>query len=368
MENKHITINVTKLEQTKWNVYIGKINAYKLYEMAKADIMSINDSFQGYDGIQRELKSERVLDIKNYLQSSDATFPNSIILNLDKNYLVNENENQITVEVNKNTFSILDGQHRLSGFSDDTETNFELSISIFIGLEIFEQQRIFNTINTEQEKVNNSQSFYIEMNDKINTPRKFAAEIANIFATDVISPWYQKIKLLGKKDELSPDGRISLDTFSRPIVDSIYKDKYFYQLREYLIQNDNKVESLILSDIVKYKSFLWEYYINQDIQTMYKIYCNYFNALKETFPNDWSNPNSILTKTTGYNAFMSLFRDLILIGLNNLDVSEDYFIKKLNVLKDMDGKFNSSEFAASGAQSSSKLYQILRDKVINLFN
>ena len=367
MNNKH-TIKVTKLKQSKWNIFVGKINAYKLYEMAKADIMSINNSTQGYDGIQRELKPERVLDIKNYLQSSDATFPNSIILNLDKKYLIDENEDEIIVTINKNTFSILDGQHRLSGFSDDVETNFELNISIFIGLEIFDQQRIFNTINTEQEKVNNSQSFYIEMNDNINTPRKFAAEIANIFATDVTSPWYQKIKLLGKKDELSPDGRISLDTFTRPIVDSIYKDKYFYQLREYLMKNDNKIESLVNLEMEKGRSFLWEYYINQDKETMYKIYYNYFNAIKNTLPNDWSNPNSILTKTTGYNAFMSLFKDLILIGLDNLDVSEEFFIKKLNILNDMDGKFNSNEFAASGAQSSAKLYQILKNKVINLFN
>lgn len=363
-----IKINVIKLKQSKWTMYIGKINAYTLYKMSKADIMSITDNGEGYSGIQRELNKNRISEIKDYLESDDATFPNSIILNLNKKYLVNESDYELTIKVSENTFSIIDGQHRLSGFENEVDSVFELNISIFIGLETNDEQRIFNTINTEHTKVSPSHSFYTEINDSIDTPRKFAAKVSSIFATDITSPWYQRIKLLGKKDDLSTEGRISLDTFAVPIVDSIYKDKYFYKIRNFLMKNNNNLKLLNESKLSQHKSYLWEFYIKNDVVTFYKIYSNYFNSIKKTLPNDWENPNSILTKTTGYNAFLKLFKDLIIIGLENRDVSEEFFTKKLEVLKDMDGTFNSKIYAASGGHSSSVLYEKIRDKVITLFN
>lgn len=361
-------IKILKLKQAKWEIYVGKINAYALYRMSKADIMSIDEEGEGYEGIQRELNKERVSGIKDYLESIDATFPNSIILNVDRKYVANKSDDLLDILITPETFSIIDGQHRLSGFEGEEELPFDLNVSIFIGLTRTQQQRIFNTINKEHTKVNGSQSFYTEINDDYLTPRKFAAEISSLFATDATSPWYQKIKLLGKKDELSIDGRISLDTFASPLVSNIYNDKHFFKIRNYLMENENKPLLLDSSSLSKYKSFFWEYYVKQDINTMYKIYYNFFNAIRKTLPNDWENTNSMLTKTTGYNAFIRLFKDLAIVGLREGDLSEEFFLNKLKVLKDMDGKFNSKEFASSGAQSSSKLYELIRDKVITLFN
>jgi len=189
-----------------------------------------------------------------------------------------------------------------------------------------------------------------------------------LFATDVTSPWYKKIKLLGKKDELSEEGIISLDAFSSPLISLIYNDKYFFKIRNFLMENNNNLELLNSSSLEKHKSIFWELYIKQDIKTMYKIYYNYFNAIKKTLPNDWGNSSSILTKTTGYNAFLRLFKDLSILGLDKGDLSEEYFFSKLNVLNNMDGRFNSNEFASSGDQSSAKLYEIIKKKVITLFN
>jgi len=104
------TINVLKLRQSKWDIYIGKINAKDLYRMSRADIMSINETGKGYDGVQRELDKSRVSSIEDYLESLDATFPNSIILNIDKKYVIDRNDNMLEIEVTPNTFSIIDGQ------------------------------------------------------------------------------------------------------------------------------------------------------------------------------------------------------------------------------------------------------------------
>ena len=48
--------------------------------------------------------------------------------------------------------------------------------------------------------------------------------------------------------------------------------------------------------------------------------------------------------------------------------NKDENLEKLNVLNNMDGRFNSNEFASSGDQSSAKLYEIIKKKVITLFN
>lgn len=363
-----IKINTIKLEQSKWTLYIGKINAYSLYKMSKSDIMSINSNQRGYSGTQRELNKSRIVEIKEYLESFDATFPNSVILNLNKKSLVSNTDNELNVIVSDDTFSIIDGQHRLAGFENEKDTKFELNISIFIGLSENQEQRIFNTINKEHAKVNPSHSFYTEINDEFNTPRKFAANISNIFATDEKSPWYQKIKLIGKKDDLSSDARISLDAFARPILTSIYNDKKFFKIRNFLRDNMNNLDLLDKSELNKYKSYLWEYYITDDVITFYKIYYNFFNSVKNILPNDWENPKSFLTKTTGYNAFIMLFKDLTILGLENFDVSEDFYFNKLKVLKTMDGTLNSDNYSASGDQSAKIFYEKIKGQVFSLFN
>lgn len=364
---KLFTFKIFKLTQTTWEIYMSKINAHQLYNMSKADIMKISEVGDDYDGIQRVLNSARVEEIKDYLDSNDATFPNSIILNIDEKYVKELTDTEMSVHMTPNTFSIIDGQHRLAGFENDVNTNFELNVSIFLNLTINQQRRIFKTINTEHTKINNSQSFYSEIDDEYDTPRKFAANLSKIFAIDITSPWYKKIKLLGIKDDLSPDGIIALDTFAKPIIASIYNDKSFYKLRNFLMENNNDLNLLDNSGINIKKSFLWEYYVKQDEDTMYKIFFNYFSAIKRVFKNDWNNPNSFLTKTTGYNAFMMLFKDLVQIGLTSGTLSEEFFYSKLSVLTNMDGTLNSNNYPASGTQSTTKFYNIIKDKVINLF-
>ena len=130
--NGNITLNIFKIEQPIGTLYVSSINAYKLYSMSESDIIKLSKKTNTYDGIQREINNQKVSYIKDYLTSVDATMPNSIILNITKDKIIEQTNNTITIKSSKDTFSIIDGQHRLKGFEDSENINFDLSITFFI--------------------------------------------------------------------------------------------------------------------------------------------------------------------------------------------------------------------------------------------
>ncbi|PDZ04040.1 hypothetical protein CON03_20355 [Bacillus cereus] len=360
---KTLDLKVEKVIQPIGEFYIAQIESEILYSMAKADIMRIsNNEDTLYEGIQRELDLRKVEKIQKYLESNDATFPNSIILNLNKDFLVELTDNNLKLIVNENSFSIIDGQHRLEGLKN-YNGKFSLSCSIFIGLDIREQSRIFVTINSEQTKVNPSVSVYQEYEDNIMTPRKFAAEIAVAFATDEKSKWYKQIKLRGFKDEISEQGKISLSAFYKPILDLIYDDDLYYEIRNMLTEEGNNL-SILKQDFyynVKYsnseKYILWDFYVENKKELLYKILNNYFDAIADVLSIDWESENkSIIQKTTGYNAMMMLFKDLFVIGLRNGALTKEFFVGNLSKLEVLNGKINANNFESSGQQSARYLY------------
>ena len=145
--------------------------------------------------MQRHLIADKVKSINNYITAYDATFPNSIILNLPEDKVISLTDSEIEFVDGIDTFEIIDGQHRLEGFKEYSNEDFEVIISIFINLSKEQQKRIFTTINTEQTKVDPSHSLYLELNDSLYTPRKIVAQISVTFNTDIKSPWRNRIKI-----------------------------------------------------------------------------------------------------------------------------------------------------------------------------
>lgn len=356
-------LETIKINQPIGQFYIARIPGIFLYEMAKADIMTIKKTYtdddQLYEGIQRRLNENKVQNIEDYLSAYDATFPTSIVLNVDNIHIIKESDNELILDKNESTFSIIDGQHRLQGFRKYKDSSFEVIVSIFINLSKEQQARIFTTINSEQTKVDPSISFYLEKDDKLYTPRKIVAQISSTFNIDNKSPWRGKIKLLGTKDDYSNDGIISLSAFAKPILGYIFPDNDFYKLRNELNLKFNRSEEI--SEVFRKfnyseKYILWSFYASQNDKVIYKILLNYFSAFKAVFTTDWGNSKSILTKTTGYNAMMSLFQDLFRIGYKNNDLSKDFFYSYIKIMKSLNGDINSSNYGASGSKASNDLY------------
>ena len=351
-----IKIDVLEVNQNIGNIYVGKINAHELYKLAKADIRRIVEG-QGYEGIQRPLVKARIEAVKKYLSTSFATFPNSIILNLDSDHIESSDATSITIKCSEKVFSIIDGQHRLAGF--EKPTCFEVIISIFIDLDISNQAMIFKTINSEQQKVDPSLKIDLENFNKVDTPEKVTSRIAYAFNIDPESPWYQSIKLTGNKDSNSEMGIISQKAFNTPIFRYIYDPQYYYTVVDMLSANSNDRKILLgKKELRKAKHILWDFYINTQEMFLYKILFNYFKVFKNIFSEEWGK--SLITKTTGYNAMMKLFGDAFSICKKNGDFSYESFSEVLGGLKNLVGKMSREHYGASGDSAAEELYKDMK--------
>ena len=326
--------------------------------MSKVDRRHITDDDEVL-GIQRELKPDKVKKVQRYLTARNATFPNSIIVNVSKKNIVNQSEDELELSMSDDTFTIIDGQHRLAGFNGYSGGTFELILSIFIDLDIPLQADIFSTINSEQTKVDPSLNINLVLSDKRFTPKKMLVEIAQSFHYDSDSPWFKDIKLLGNSD----DGIISLASFVRPLFNLTFAEKDWYLILNELTSNKEEFPSFdqIHYDVNRY--LFWPFYKRRDPESVYKILFNFFSALKMIFSDDWLNNKSLLRKTTGYNALMHLFKDIIPIGIREKKFSYDFFFDLLRPLEELDGSINSENYGASGLHATNQLYQDFRMKL-----
>lgn len=350
-----ISLDIIKINQPIGEFFIAKIKPSDLLETSFVDRRRIENDDE-FLGIQRELKQAKVAQIKNYLKSVDATFPNSIILNTTDEFIVSENNNVLVLNANPNTFTIIDGQHRLEGFRDNLVHDFELIVSIFKNLELHEQANIFSTINSQQTKVDPSLNLNLELNSKVYTPKKMMIEVAQSFNYDKDSPWYNSIKFGGS----GSNGIISLSAFVSPLLDLTFPESEYYQIRNALLKNE-VLSELPDFGIKKEKFIFWELYKRKESYIAYKILYNYFNAIKNLLPDDWLNESSILNKTTGYNAIIRLFKDVSIEGININDLSYDYFFNRMRNIHKLTGQINTENFGASGQQASSILYRELKN-------
>lgn len=360
--NNIITLEVLKVRQPIGQIYVAKILPDKLLEMSRVDRRRIAEDDEVL-GIQRELREDKVRQIKSYLSSVDATFPNSIILSTSSDFITSETETNLSLVVNESTFTIIDGQHRVEGFRDNPVSNFELIVAIFKDLKIDQQANIFSTINSQQTKVDPSLNLNLELNSKYYTPTKMMIEIAQSFNFDPESPWYNSIRVLGSQTGKHPRSIISLAAFVRPLLYLTFPDTDYFQIRNELV---NSFPDFANFDNLNYKTdryIFWEFYRRKDLASIYKILYNYFSALRVLLSSDWLNQSSLLNKTTGYNAQIRLFHDLAKKGIEEGDLSYSYFFRLLEPINTMNGTITSENFGASGLQASNELYLEMKRKI-----
>lgn len=107
-------------------------------------------------GFQRVLDRKRALDIANYIDSELGTIPGSIILSAqeDANLKLISGGKTIEFTLTEKAFLVLDGQHRVYGFSL-SQTAVRVPVVIYSGLTPTEEARLFIDINTKQRQVPN---------------------------------------------------------------------------------------------------------------------------------------------------------------------------------------------------------------------
>lgn len=310
-ESDWLEIPVMKITQPLGYFYIGKASANEVVKICSVDNRRkvISDELDEYIGIQRELNKSKKKEIETFVKTTDASFPNSIILSAREGFFkFDKTKGILKIKKDQSACNILDGQHRLAGFPMKEGDKFELILAIFTYLDLEYQSYLFSIINTKSTRINPSLAIDLYEFSKADTPERVAHRIARMFNKTKGNPWYRKLKILGKSEE-DDNGYavLSQSTFTKYIIDLISRKEDTYQIRDILKKNNNKRKELYILD--KHGKILWEKYVNEEDKYIYDLIKFFFISAKEAFSEDWDK--TILTKTAGYGALMRVLKKLL---------------------------------------------------------
>ncbi len=212
------------------------------------------------EGFQRALDTGRAKDIARYIDSGTGTIPSSIVLSAQVDAELQYKRTTRTLSFNRHpkSFLILDGQHRVYGFSLASST-LRVPVVIYNGLTRTEEARLFMDINTKQRPVPNELILDIKrLADTESNTEGLLRDVFDAFDKNASSP------LLGL---MSPSerkkGKISRVTFNRAlknIYDSFADEEadYVYDVLSSYMQaclsglRAHKVENQITNPTVFY--------------------------------------------------------------------------------------------------------------------
>jgi DGQHR domain-containing protein len=332
-------IHVLRVRQPIGDFYVGVISWASLVSICRTDVRRLvrqpsdasaeqGDVF-AYMGIQRPLSPSRVAEIQEYVRAVDACFPNTIIISVPSSHVKSGDGHSIWIRKQPDVATVIDGQHRLAGFSGQVDLDFDLAVTIFVDMEVQQQAYLFSTINAKQVRINPSLARDLLDFSSIDTPEKVAHNIAKAMNADPLGPWNYQIKMLGRQDEISK-GIITQHMFVTELIDLMYSaQKYQNRARSLLkeAKNDRTVLRTLEVDGVRYP--FWALYLEGRDDAIRKVMDNYFSAVCEAFPDDWLNPSRILSKTTGYQALMLQLRMLVPLGLRQRSLTKEFFLPYL---------------------------------------
>jgi len=332
---KTIEFYATKLTQPIGDFFVCVLPAKVVRRTAAPEPRKVVDvKDETNEGIQRALSERRVSEIRDYLATVDASFPNSIILSLAEKSLV-DGPTPISIEDkdrglykfqildSKDSFSVIDGQHRLKGFNEENSKNFDLVVTIFLGLEEEEKAYLFSTINSTQTKVSKSLVYDLFDIAETRSPQRSAHLVAKGMNSDENSPFYRRIKLLGTNpkvgDQFLYRANLSQGTVVERLLNLITMDAAMDRdavKRGQIPHFDAKAHSALVF------RKLW---IDEEDAIIMRIMTNYFKAVSVVFKSEWNDHQSPLSKTIGFGALMRLLPIFFRIGEEKKELSENFF-------------------------------------------
>ncbi len=147
-------------EQKRYSVNLITQGKFKFYSftipsdvLAKTCFVSTRDE-DNTVGFQRVLDKKRAEAIASYIDSGQGSIPTAIILSAqpDSEFKLVGQGKTITFKEHPKSFLVLDGQHRVFGFSL-AETALRVPVVVYSGLSREDETRLFIDINTQQKPV-----------------------------------------------------------------------------------------------------------------------------------------------------------------------------------------------------------------------
>ena len=373
-----VSIPVFSVTQPIGDFFVGTIRVDELLRVCKFDYrrMHYTGGYIDFLGIQRQLSDTRVRDISKYVTTIDASFPTSIVISVDEKCVsIEDTERQGFKILKISEFSdvdapelsitldqaatIIDGQHRLKGLEESGKFDFELCVSIFVGVDDATEASLFSIVNLAQTKVNKSLVYDLFALAKSRSPEKTCHEI--VVALDRIedSPFHSRIKRLG----VATEGRFG-ETLSQA---TIVKGLLPYISDDPLVDRDRGKrfgfwEPAVAKDMSK--RIFYEFFRRDEDSKILANVINYFSAVKERWPIAWggTGTGNIINRTNGFNGFIRFLRPAYLsITTEPRVVSQADFERIFKRVKLDDSEFNSLNFVP-GTSGSTKLYHTLMEQ------
>lgn len=351
--------NYIEVQQPIGTFYLCSIPAPFLLKVVKSTSRSDDPK-----AVQREKSPGRIKDIGAYCSDPDAVFPTPIVVSVSSSDVrLDEEKHLVVIPEDKGIIgNVIDGQHRLWGIEcSEHSENFQLPVVLMFDLTVAEEAYIFSTINSNQRKVDPSLIYDLFDVSAYRSPQKTAHEIARVMNSSSSSPFYNRLKMLGKKTADQEMATLSQGTFAKSILMLISK-KPDVDARK--LKNGQKLDD-------DGKMPLRCFFVQQKDELLVRIFSNCFNALKEAFPSEWDNPNdNILWKSTGFRAVMYALPNICRKGIREKVLTKDFFVGCFTTFKDKLTKENitltSKSFPGGGEQNQKKLANLIIQSVANL--
>ncbi|WP_335900940.1 DGQHR domain-containing protein [Shewanella algae] len=325
-ENEFLAI---KVEQPFGTFYTVKLTASFLLKRAyskSADL--IGDEMSG---AQRRIKNTRIYEISRFIDSGEASFPNSIII--AANYYSNDvwaeeddqwrveeiNENlslyKLTVPTDKKLCSVVDGQHRLFSFASSENKDMQLNCSLFLDLIPSLQASIFATINFNQAPVDKSLAYNLfgyqldSLDVEYWSPDLLAVNLCRYFAERKESFFYGHVNYrLAKRNVKDNYWVISTASFVDGILslisDNPKEDRYKINKKSMLGSAGRK----ILEDDDRCP--LRQLYIAGNDEAIKEVVEIFFSSLQEVFSIK-NTEKHVLVSTIGLKTLFNILGDFL---------------------------------------------------------
>lgn len=317
-------IRAFRARQPIGDLYFATVDYKLIQQMTFFDVrrrIQKERDVEKYLGIQRPLNPSRVRDLMQYVNFIDATFPTSIILAVESDYVsYDEKRLELTISNTKqgsdrpdiafrNLFRVIDGQHRIAGLEGFEGENFDILVSLFVGSDIADQAHVFATVNLEQTKVGKSLAIDLFELARTRSPIKTCHNIAIALDTTKGSPFHHRIKrlgvaTLGRAEDSGPGERLTQATFVNALVRYISDDPK--QDRDTLLRGEEL--ELVDGEVEKRLCFRNMFIRDKDVQ-IGKIVEQYFMAVQERWNEAWDSgaKGIMLNQSNGFRALMRIF-------------------------------------------------------------
>lgn len=408
-EEPFATSVAIEVSQPFGKFYVAKLTAETLLRVCFVEELQATTQADEEDyhlkGTQRGKRKPRLVEIAEFIGTTEAAFPNAIILaanycqdgtllsvnseNADGDlyrWRIEESENgclKLVIPTEKMLANVIDGQHRLFAFEkpivSKESKQMELLCSVYLDLPSAYQGYIFATINFNQKSVNKSLAYQlygltgdeeVDKNPDTWSPDRAAVAISKRMNLDTDSPFHRRIivsaqneKLLFPTNETKVDWRVSTATVVDGILKLFSKRPKHDRYQMFKDVNAKRSRSDLGDDGTPLRNM---FCVTNDL-AIYTIIKNYFTAAKNIFW-DTAKPNSYIKKTVGIQALFDVLHFILSKykekGLGNIEIKT--FTEILTGASSLD--FSTEHFQQASGIGRVQMRQEITEKIEPILN